>query len=183
MTKCCITRQDVVTACSELNAAHIAVNARDLSTPPFEKVETALALMASLDLRIKQMFVTVLRNPEHLKKAPPSIVRFVHETMDFVENGNKRSINIEEWSKVIRSVLDTQYGTEKAQLGPQGRSWSVVGTPVGKTTFFKPHETIHGIKEMSPCILLHKWLQREQGLNDAMISYQLLGRISANFCN
>ena len=181
MHKCCQTHEDVVAAVNELKTATDAVNARDLASPPFDKVEAAMVLMASLDLRVKQLFITVLRNPEHLKKAPASIVRFVHESIDFVENGNKRSINIEEWSKVITATFETLYGVDYYQLGPQGRIWRHNRYSVANATLFKPHDSIRDVKEISPCILLHKWLQRDQGLNDAMISYQLLGRIIAHY--
>lgn len=182
MAKPCLTYDEVTSTCENLATSFLAINARDLATPKFETVEPALAQMASLDTAIKKLFVTVLRKPERLRDAAPSIIRFVHESMDFVENGNKRSINIEEWSKIVSSVLDTQNGTfRKSSMGPHGAIWTHSTIRIGKTTLFEPHESIHDVKELSPCILLHKWIQRDQGLKDALIAYQLLGRIYANF--
>lgn len=182
MIKPCLTQDEVISTCKRLATAFLAVNARDLATPKFETVEPAMVAMAELDTAVKQLFVRVLRNPEKLRNAPPSIIRFVHESMDFVENGNKRSINIEEWSKIVTMTLDTENGTfRKAMMGPHGPIWTHSNIRISDTTLFKPHESICEVKELSPCILLHKWLQRDQGMKDALIAYQLLGRIYATF--
>lgn len=173
------SRELIRTACKELDAQFKVINQRDLATPSFDKLEPAMASMAKLDHTVKQLFVTVLRCPEKLGRAPASVIRFVHESMDFVENGKKRSINIEEWDKVIRSSIETEYGTSRAlSMGPTGPKWMHSDISIGKTTLFKPHDSVSGVKEVSTCLLLHKWLQREQGLTDALISYRLLAMIS-----
>ena len=178
----CVTGEEVSAACNEMREHYLALNKRDTTTPPLSEMEPAFLTMGSLDNVVKKLFITVFRSPRKMVSAPPSVVRYVHETMDFIEYGKARTLNIEEWDTVITMALNPNDTVMKKQLTRGGSQWFRSGIDPSISTLFKPHESIYGANNMSSGILLHKWIQRDQGLKDALISYRLIGQILLTYC-
>ncbi len=167
-------------ACDDLSEARLVLLRRDRSTPTFNDIHIAMDILIKLDIPIKLMLRKVLVNPDLMSKAPHPVVRFVRESIDFVANGQPRSINIEGWDKVIDLVENGRKTQASMVRGPSGVKFISPGSS-NIDTLFKPHVSLHADTSISNCSLLYKWIQRDQGLSDALYSYELLGRIYAKY--